>query len=79
MIIVSDGEDGRLKPGMSANAEVIIETIPPKAADSADSVLAISDEEIAASTAPRAAPRRPPAAGGRSYRGRADATSVIVR
>ena len=52
VVIVIDGEDGRLKPGMSATSEVIIETIPPKAADSADSVLTISDEEITASTVP---------------------------
>ena len=39
-------EDSRLKPGMSATSEVVIETVPPRAAPQPDTVVQETTEEI---------------------------------
>jgi multidrug resistance efflux pump len=45
-------EDDRLKPGMTAIAEVIIETIPPRPEIAADSVLTKATDEVVAESLP---------------------------
>jgi HlyD family secretion protein len=45
-------EDERLKPGMTATAEVIIETIPPRPKTQTDSIQTKASDEIVAESAP---------------------------
>ena len=45
-------EDERLKPGMTATAEVIIETIPPRPQTQTDSIQTKASDEIVAESAP---------------------------
>lgn len=47
-----DEEDERLKPGMTATADVIIETIPPRPQAQVDSVQAELKDEVVAESAP---------------------------
>jgi HlyD family secretion protein len=44
VVITIDEEDGRLKPGMSASSEVIVQTIPPRPAPDSSAVAASSEE-----------------------------------
>ena len=52
MVLEIEEQDERLKPGMSATSEVIIETIPPKAVAKPDSIEPLTTGEVAAKTAP---------------------------
>lgn len=52
VVLEIEEQDERLKPGMSATSEVIIETIPPKAVAKPDSIEPLTTGEVAAKTAP---------------------------
>ena len=52
VVLAIEEQDARLKPGMTATAEVIVETIPPQPAAAPDSVQAEATAEVAAA-APR--------------------------
>ncbi|NKB71717.1 MAG: HlyD family efflux transporter periplasmic adaptor subunit [Candidatus Latescibacteria bacterium] len=47
--VAIDEEDPRLKPGMSASAEVIVQTLPPRPESRPDSIQTPASEEVAAS------------------------------
>ncbi len=48
LVLAIEEEDARLKPGMTATAEIMVETIPPKPAAKPDSVQAEASAEVAA-------------------------------
>ena len=50
LVLAIEEEDARLKPGMTATAEIMVETIPPKPAAKPDSVQAEASAEVAAAT-----------------------------
>jgi HlyD family secretion protein len=52
VVLEIEGKDNRLKPGMSATCEVIIETIPPKPQARPDSIQPVATDEIVTETAP---------------------------
>ena len=52
VVLAIEEQDARLKPGMTATAEVIVETIPPQPAAAPDSVQTAATAEVA-TAAPR--------------------------
>ena len=48
LVLAIEEEDARLKPGMTATAEIMVETIPPKPAAKPDSVQTEASAEVAA-------------------------------
>ena len=52
VVLSIEEQDARLKPGMTATAEVIVETIPPRPGDAPDSVQAEASEVAAAAPLP---------------------------
>ena len=52
VVLEIESQDNRLKPGMSATSEVIIETIPPKPLAKPDSIQPVATDEVITATAP---------------------------
>ena len=52
VVLEIEEQDDRLKPGMSATSEVIVETIPPKPTAKPDSIQPVATDEVITETAP---------------------------